>query len=135
MNKKIFTEEQINELLKNKNVARYNGKSITYREDFKISAVKKHHEGLPPSEIFKQAGFNIDWIGRGIPKQCLKRWRKIFRDKGNQGLLVEARGGGKGSGRPKTKWANEKEKIEYLEAQVAYLKAENNFLVKLRKKS
>ena len=133
MSKRIFSEEQIKELSQNPNVERCSDKSITYQKDFKISAVKKYHEGLPVTEIFKQAGFNIDLIGRKEPKGCLTRWRKVFKDKGVEGLSNETRG--KAGGRPKTNWQNEKEKIKYLETENAYLKAENDFLAKLRKKS
>lgn len=133
MSQRKFSEEQIKELSQNPNVANCSDKSITYKKDFKISTVKKYQEGLPVILIFKQAGFNIAVIGRKTPKWCLERWRKTFRDKGIEGLSNEARG--KGGGRPKKNWSNEKEKIKYLETQVAYLKAENNFLAKLRKKS
>ena len=135
MSKRIFSEEQIRELLQNSNVERCSEKSITYHKDFKISAVKKYQEGLPPLEIFKQAGFNLDIVGREKPSWCLYGWRKVFRDKGAKELSIETRGRSKGGGRPKTNWSNEKEKIKYLETQVAYLKAENDFLAKLRKKS
>jgi hypothetical protein len=60
---------------------------------------------------------------------------KVFRTKGIKELSIETRGRGKGGGRPKTNWSNEKEKIRYLEAENAYLKEENRFLAKLRKKS
>lgn len=133
MSKRIFSKEQIKELLQNPNVANCSEKSITYKKDFKISAVKKYQEGLPASEIFKQAGFNIDLIGRKAPKWCLGRWRSTFRDKGIKGLSNEARG--KGGGKSKNNWSNEKEKIKYLEVENAYLKEENRFLAKLRKKS
>jgi len=133
MSQRIFNEEQIKELLRNQNVTKCSNKSITYKKDFKISAVKKYQEGLPASLIFKQAGFNIDLIGRKTPKWCLERWRRTFRDEGIKGLSNEARG--KAGGRSKTNWSNEKEKIKYLETQIAYLKAENDFLAKLRKKS
>ena len=59
-------------------------------------------------------------------------WNKIFRLKGGAKLKVETRG--RGGGRPKTKHLGGEEKIKYLEAQVAYLKAENDFLAKLRAK-
>lgn len=135
MSKRILNEEQIKELLQNPNVERCSKKSITYQKNFKIKALKECHEGLPPIAVFKLAGFNLDMIGRETPKNCLKGWRKIFREKGLQELAVETRGRGKGGGRPKTNWSNEKEKIKYLETQIAYLKAENDFLAKLRKKS
>lgn len=133
MSKRIFNQEQIKELLQNPNVAKCSEKSITYKKEFKVLAVKKYHDGLPSSEIFRQGGFNLDVIGRKIPKDSLLRWRRIFGDKGEDGLKTEARG--KGGGRPKRNWQSEKDKIEYLETQIAYLKAENHFLAKLRKKS
>ena len=84
--------------------------------------------------IFKQAGFDITLIGKKEPKWCLKRWRKIFKERGVKGLSTESRG--KCGGRSKSvKNLTDNEKMKYLEAQVAYLKAENNFLSKLRKKS
>ena len=106
---------------------------IIYSAFFYFAAVKKYQEGFPSSLIFKQAGFNIDLIGRKTPKWCIERWERTFRDKGINGLSTEARG--KGGGRPKTNWQNDKEKIKYLETKIAYLKAENDFLAKLRKKS
>ncbi len=80
--------------------------------------------------IFKEAGFGLDVISKDKARDCLKRWRKIYNRKGEDGLLKEARG--KQGGRPKTKHRSDKETIEYLEAKVAYLDAENDFLAKLR---
>jgi len=134
MSKRIFSEEQIKELLQNPSVERCSDKSISYHKDFKILAVKEYQEGFPPIEIFKRAGFNVDLIGRETPERCLHRWRKVLKDKGVKELSVETRGRS-GGGRPKTNWSNEKEKIKYLEAENAYLKEENRFLAKLRKKS
>ena len=133
MSKRIFNEEQIKELLQNPNVAGCSEKSISYRKEFKILAVKKYHDGLPASEIFRQARFDINMVGHEIPDDCLFRWRRIFKQKGEAGLKTDNRG--KGGGRPKTNWSNDKEKIGYLKAENAYLKEENRFLAKLRKKS
>lgn len=135
MGKKKFTEEQIKTLLQNPNIIKCSEKSISYSKEFKINAIKQYYQGLTPREIFKQAQFNLKLIGFETPKSCLKDWRKIFKNHGNQGLLIENRGKIKSKGRTKIKWENDKEKIKYLEAEVAYLKAENNFLAKLRKKS
>ena len=136
MSKRRLTEEQINEISKNKNVARCSDKAISYNKDFKIRAVKLYQEnGMPANQIFKEAGFNLDVIGREVPKDLLYDWTRIFKTKGADGLLIEARGKGKGGGRPKSKWLTKKEQIKYLETQVAYLKAENDFLAKPRKKS
>jgi len=136
MSKRIFSKEQIKTLLQNENVAGCSDKSISYRKDFKILAIRKYHEGLSPSEIFKQAEFDINITGRKTPKECLRRWLKTFRQKGEKGLKIDGRAVNKAGGRPKS-LANltGKEKMKRLEAEVAYLKEENRFLAKLRKKS
>ena len=135
MSKRIFNEEEIKELSLNPNVERCSERSITYHKDFKLSAIEQYRKGFPPNEIFQQAGFNINIIGRDKPTGCLKRWRDILQNKGIKQLTTEVRGRGKGGGRPKSNWQNDKEKIKYLETKIAYLKAENDFLAKLRKKS
>ena len=136
MSKRIFNKEQIKTLLQNSNVAVCSEKSISYRKDFKILAVRKYREGLPSSEIFRQAGFDIGMIGRKTPKDCLRRWKKVFKNKGEAGLKTDGRGQSKAGGRPKS-LANltDEEKLKRLEAEVAYLKEENRFLAKLRKES
>ena len=135
MSKRIFSEEEIKILLQNEHVDKCSPKSISYSKEFKMLAVKRYHEGLPPNEIFRQMKFDIDLIGRETPERCLHRWLKTFRQKGEAELKTETRGRGKGGGRPKQNWTNDKERIKYMEAQIAYLKAENDFLAKLRKKS
>jgi transposase len=132
MNKQQFTKEHIDMLLRTGNVAKCSAKVITYRKDFKIRAVKLYEEGWSPRDIFKQAGFDLDVIGRNKPDDCLRDWRIIYEAKGEQGLMEENRGGARGGGRPKTKGLTDADRIKRLEAQVAYLKAENGFLAKLR---
>jgi transposase len=136
MSKRIFNQEQIKTLLQNPNVADCSEKSISYSKDFKILAVGKYQEGLSPLEIFRQAKFNIDMIDRKTPKNCLRRWKKIFKTKGEAGLKTDGRSQSKAGGRPKS-LANltDEEKLKRLEAEVAYLKEENRFLAKLRKES
>lgn len=129
-----FSKEQIKTLLKNPNVEGCSGKSIKYSKDFKVAAIKKWQSGISPKQIFIQAGFDVYAIGKKKPKDCLLRWRRIFNEKSEKGLKTEQRGKSKSGGRPKKKWNNNKEKIKYLEAEIAYLKAENDFLAKLRKK-
>lgn len=136
MNKRIFSKEQIEMLLQNDNVVGCSEKSISYCKDFKILAVRKCQDGLSPAEIFRQAGFDIHLIGRKTPKRCLSRWQHIFKQKGEIGLSRDGRGKHKSGGRPKSlKNLTDQEKLKRLEAEVAYLKEENRFLAKLRKKS
>lgn len=130
----MFNQDQIKELLSNKYVAKCSEKSITYSNDFKLEAVAQYiNEGLTAREIFRMAGFSLSTIGRKQPVECLKRWKKIFRSKGRKGLMAEARGG-KGGRSKKPTDISDAAKIERLEAEVAYLKAENDFLAKLRAK-
>jgi hypothetical protein len=132
MSKRRFTKEQIEELLKNKNVSKCSEKSITYSKEFKIFAVKRYDEGLTATEIFKEAGFDLFLIGEGIPKCRVGSWRKVCSTKGISKLNIETRGKSKGGGRPKTKGLTDADRIKRLEIENAYLKAENDFLVKLR---
>lgn len=123
----------MDELRKNKYVLRCSGKSITYTKDFKLHAINLYDQGQTSSEIFRGAGFDLGVIGRDQPRECMKRWRKIFRTNGTRGLS-EQRGINGRAGRPKTKGVTEADRIKRLEAEVAYLKAENIFLAKLRAK-
>lgn len=136
MSKRIFTKEQTTGLSKNGNIRKCSNKSITYAKDFKLKAIKQYYdEYLTPNEIFEQAGFDLNTIGRKTPARCLNRWKKVFQNKGVNTLSLENRGRKKGGGRPKkVKDKSDKDKIKRLEAENIYLKAENDFLVKLRVK-
>lgn len=131
MSKRRFSQEEVNILSKNKNVKTCSEKSISYAKDFKVRAVRRYGEGMPSRDIFREAGFDLDMIGKDTPKGRLKEWNKTYRTKGESALQTETRG--RGGGRPKkVKDANDTDKIKRLEAEVAYLKAENDFLIKLR---
>ena len=130
MSKRIFTEEQRAVLLNNSNVIKCSEKAITYSKEFKIKAVRQYNEGMSSSQIFIEAGIDPKIVGRKSPKDRLRDWRKIYSRKGEDGLLCKKRGGG----RPKTKGITPEYRIKRLEAEVAYLRAENDFLVKLRAK-
>jgi len=133
MSKRRFSEVQIQELLANPNVSRCSDKSISYSKEFKVLAVKKYYEeGYSPRMIFEEAGFERQVIGEDIPGHCLHRWNKVYRDKGEGKLRVETRGKHHKGGRPKTKGLTDTDKIKRMEIEIAYLKAENDFLAKLR---
>ncbi len=109
----------MDQLRTNNHVASCSHKMIIYSEEFKRKALEQYKEGLTSREIFILAGFDLKVIGSETPKESLKRWRRRT---------------GRRSGRPKTKGVTEEDKIKRLEAQVAYLKAENSFLARLRAK-
>jgi transposase-like protein len=133
MSKRRFNETQAAELLKNKNVAKCSDKSITYSKEFKVRAVKQYYEdGYSPGMIFKEAGFDWQIIGPDSPKDCLQRWRTIYKARGVDCLSIETRGKHHKGGRPKINNMTDAERIKRLEIENAYLKAENDFLAKLR---
>lgn len=130
-----FTIEECLELCKNPNVVKCSNKAVTYSKEFKLKAVKQYiDEGMSSNEIFKLAGFSIMTIGKDTPKDRVSDWKHLYRLYGEGGLITERRGKHGNGGRPTTKNLTEKEKLERLEAQVAYLKAENDFLKQLRAK-
>lgn len=132
MSKRIFSSEEQQLLQKNQNVARCSDRSITYTTAFKENAVKQYEEGMSSTEIFRQAGFDLNLIGRRQPKCCLRRWRIRFKEYGIVGL-TEARGK-TSTGRKKKRVNTETDRLKWLEAEVKYLKAENAFLARLRAK-
>jgi len=131
MSKRIFTKEQVKLLSENTHIASCSERYIEYRKEFKISAIKQYYEhNLTPGDIFRLAGFDIKLIGKDVPQKCLERWRRIFKSKGKNGLSINT----KGRKKKIPKDITDKDKIERLEAEIAYLKAENDFLVELRAK-
>ena len=122
----------MNVLRKNPCIVRITERSITYTFDFKKRALELHKQGVSSKEIWRRAGFDMQTWVKDYTKDCLKRWKKIASKNGFEGL---ARHQGEGStGRPKTKGVTDADKIKRLELQVKYLKAENDFLAKLRAK-
>jgi hypothetical protein len=130
MSKRRFTEAQIAELSKNINVSKCSEKSITYGKKFKVWAVEQYHQGRGAVPIFEEAGFNLALIGRKAARDNLTRWRKTYNFRGIERLNTETRG--KGGGRPRKSGLTDTEKIKRMEVEIAYLKAENDFLAKLR---
>ena len=130
MSKRIFSSEGIRKLEENPNVARVSEKSITYAYIFKEQAIQQYESGKTSSEIFKEAGFNLDLIGKKQPKYCLRRWRERFKKNGVEGLYDT-----RGQMKQRRKLRNtETDRMKWLEAEVKYLKAENAFLAQLRAK-
>ncbi|MGG1226856.1 IS3 family transposase [Brevibacillus formosus] len=129
-NRVSFTEHEIHTLEKNQNVLRVTGKNITYSPMFKFTAVQAYREGQTPIEIFLQAGFPLEIIGRHTPKKCLHRWRKVCTTFGEAGLIEERRGKGS-TGRKSEGELSAEEKLRRAEARIRLLEAENELLKKL----
>jgi transposase-like protein len=133
MSKRRLSTNQIKELLTNKNVENCSDRSITYNKEFKVWAVNKYYEeGYSPRMLFEEAGFDISIVGEDTPGFSLQRWRKEYQTRGIDSLKSERRGQGNRGGRSKTKGLTDADRIKRLEIENAYLKAENDFLAKLR---
>lgn len=132
MSKNRYTEEQAKELSNNIYVARCSDKAITYTKEFKQLAIKQYEIGMVAVEIFRDANFNLELVGKTRVNDCLKRWKKTYKIKGVMGLSNDRRGRHHKGGRPRTKGLTDSDKIKRMEIEIAYLKAENDFLAKLR---
>ncbi|GEB34510.1 hypothetical protein BPA01_40900 [Brevibacillus parabrevis] len=81
-------------------------------------------------EIFLQAGFYMEMIGRDMPKKCLLRWRKVYATFGEAGFIEERRGKGS-TGRKSEGELSAEEKWRRAQARIRLLETENELLKKL----
>ena len=125
-----FTEEQQYILSQNKDVKKVTTKSNTYSDEFKVHAVKEVLVGKAPSDIFKESDFNLNVLGRDIPSQCIKWWKKLYLEHRELGLRGERRGA---HNNKTIKCASDssEDRLAQAEAKIAYLEMENDFLKKL----
>lgn len=132
MAERIFDPETRAKLLRNKNVLKVGETQITYSPDFKVLAVHAYLvERKPPFRIFLDAGFDLDLIGRESPRHCLKDWRAVYHQRGEEGLRNDQRGR-HSAGRPTAEPAlTVEEKLRRAEAKIRYLEKENELLKKL----
>lgn len=130
MSKIWFNEQQRSLLEKNPNVQSVTDRAIQYKPDFKIQAIQDYQSGKIPSQIFREAGFDLEMIGSKKAKSSLNRWRKSFEVHGEDGFFEERRGKGS-TGRPSTNGITPEEKLKRAEARIRYLEAEVELLKKL----
>lgn len=128
---RVFDPETRAKILQNKNVLKVGETQITYSPDFKVKAVRASLvEGKTPLVIFLEAGFDLNLIGRETPRQCLKEWRAVYRQRGEEGLRNDQRGR-HAAGRPAEPERTVEEKLRRAEARIRYLEKENELLKKL----
>ena len=130
MSKIIFNEHQRRILVANPNVKSASDRSIQYKPEFKVLAVKENLSGKGPSQIFIENGFDLEMIGTKKASMSLSRWRKSYQLHGEDGFFEERRGKGS-TGRPSTKELSPEKKLKRAEARIKYLEAEVELLKKL----
>ena len=69
-----FTQEQIEILLKNPYVESINSNTIKFTSEFKELAMQKDKEGISALQIFKDAGVDLDILGKETPKTSIRNW-------------------------------------------------------------
>lgn len=95
-----FTPKQRSKLLANRNVQDVTEKTISFLPEFKIKSVRQYLDGLPPDEIFENAGFPRELFKKDYFRQCIKRWLKKYKEEGEDSLRANERGKGS-TGRPR----------------------------------
>lgn len=128
MSKKLFSDKEVNLLSKNENIIKVSNKSILYRFEFKKKFIEEYKSGKLSRLIFEEAGFDVEVLGNKRIQTASNRWRKAYEEKGELGLKDYRK---TSSGRPLKRELSDAEKIKRLEAQIEYLKIENEFLKKL----
>ena len=77
MSKSIFSDEQLSAFINNPNVETATPRRITYTDDFKRHFVEQYRIGKRPSEIFTEAGFDVDVLGYKRIERASDRWRTM----------------------------------------------------------
>ena len=130
MKKRKFTEEQKTALKNNPNVKDVTSVSVLYTELFKKEALELYTKGISPIDIFIQAGFDIEIIGRENPSKIISKWRmgigyhpNGINNTNNKTYSVRLNTN-------KNTYTNKD--IKRILARNKYLEAENEFLKKLK---
>ena len=129
MNKKIFSDKDIEILSNNKYVLNVSEKAITYTNEFKIHFIAEYNKGKSSRTIFEEAGFDFDMIGFRRIDCSSSRWRKAYKENGVLGSDDRRRNS---SGRPRKRELTKDEIILKQNAEIEYLKAEIELLKKIR---
>lgn len=127
MSKKLFTEQELQELNKIAYVEKATQKSVKFTVEFKLHFLEEYAKGTVAKVIFEKAGINPTVLGDKRIEQCTSRWRR--QGKRENGLTD---GRAQNKGRPVKDGALKGTSIEDLNARIKYLEIENQFLKKLQ---
>ena len=73
-----FTKAEMETLLRNPYVADVNEKSISYSTEFKFLFMDEYIKGKRPTEIFRDAGFDIRALGSKRIERACARWKESY---------------------------------------------------------
>lgn len=118
---------QQEELRQNPNVRLVSERMVQYTAEFKREVLNTQASGHKPRDVFIRAGIPLEWFGKNYVKTCVRDWRKIAQQHGQDYFDTEHRGR---EGLPLKQWRDkkrqydemsDKEKVVYLEAEVEAL--------------
>jgi len=89
MSKKLFTNEEIRLLSKNKYIKNITSKGITYTDEFKRIFISENSNGKLPRQIFEECGFDVDILGMYRIHSAAKRWRNMYKNDGLQDFQIQ----------------------------------------------
>jgi hypothetical protein len=112
----IFSDSERNELESNTNIEKVTKSHVVYTLKFKLLALKKFKQGIPPKRIFTDAEIDLNLFPNSYAKETIRRWRKI----GEAALKTETRGSGKPSKR--SSFSSPEQEIAQLKAEIWILK-------------
>ena len=124
-----FSSEQVGQLRSNPCVFSCSPHSVNYTVEFKRYALELHSQGVSAKEIWLRSGFDVSFWRKQYFRDTLKDWKRIVATRGADALLKP--GGIQFDPGPNQ---TDKDRLKRLELEVGYLKAENDFLAKLRAK-
>lgn len=128
MSKKLFSNEEILCLSKNKYVKSVSERGVTYTDEFKSLFIAKYTMGNLPIQIFEDAGFDVNVLGNHRIWCASKRWRAAYKKLGELGLRDTRKFR---NGRPLKRELTHEEIIAKKDAEIAYWKAEAELLKKI----
>lgn len=116
----------LSKYLKNPNVEKVTVSNLRFTQEFKVKAIKLYQSGHSPIEIFTDAGVELKDFDDRYARKAISRWMQSAEAYGLKNINEERRGLG-ASGRP-----SGGKKFKSVAEELAYLRAENNFLKKLQ---
>lgn len=78
MGKGNFTPEEIQLLKGNPNVRGVSDRRITYTKAFKVHFVNEYGIGKSPTQIFREAGFDVKVLGHKRIERASANWKEAY---------------------------------------------------------
>lgn len=128
MSKKLFSRGQMEDLRSNPNVQSVTQRVLTFTPAFKQKAYDALYQGKPITQIFEEAGFDVEMLGKKRLENFRARLEKeAEREEGFADLRTN-----NSRQESRSSEAMQKARIKQLEHRIAYLEQENDFLKKIQ---